>query len=191
MESTNWSLAQLFAIFKFYCFTSKPKGSFVTGSSANSWNKSTVPTLYTKILQTLGSGAMLGVLLFLVTGSSLSYSIWRAIGQIMELGTTMDDENAFIRLLTTVAWPPLLHLCYLSITNLSVPVMCLLRPPQYPERATQLEEVKGDVHQRGVSRLPRREVQAEISYKKHPLPAVPLILVPAVLVAITVGSVFA
>ncbi|KAL2786497.1 nucleotide-diphospho-sugar transferase [Aspergillus keveii] len=190
LENSWLAGTQLFAIFKFYCFTSKPKGSFVTGSSANSWNKSTVPTLYTKVLQTLSSGAMFGVLLFLVTATSLSYSTWKAIGQIIELGTMTDAQGGIIRLLTTVAWPPLLHLCYLSITNLSVPVMCLLRPPQYPERATQLEDVKGDVHQPGVPRLPRREVQAEISYQKHPLPALSLILVPAVLVAVMVGSVF-
>jgi hypothetical protein len=133
---------------------------------------------------------MFGVLLFLVTATSLSYSTWKAIGQIIELGTMTDAKDGIIRLLTTVAWPPLLHLCYLSITNLSVPVMCLLRPPQYPDRATQLEDVKGDVHQPGVPRLPRREVQAEISYQKHPLPAVSLILVPAVLVAVMVGSAF-
>ncbi|CEN60782.1 hypothetical protein ASPCAL03215 [Aspergillus calidoustus] len=190
LENSWLAGTQLFAIFKFYCFTSKPKGSFVTGSSANSWNRSTTPSLYTKLLQTVGSGAMFGVLLFSVTTGSLFYSIFKAFGQTSQLGSMTDTKDGLMRLLTTVAWPPLLHLCYLSITNLSVPVMCLLRPPQYPERATQLEDVKGDVHLPGVPRLPRREVQAEISYQKHPLPAVSLILVPAVLAGVMVGTLF-
>jgi hypothetical protein len=133
---------------------------------------------------------MFGVLLFSVTTGSLFYSIFKAFGQTSQLGSMTDTKDGLMRLLTTVAWPPLLHLCYLSITNLSVPVMCLLRPPQYPERATQLEDVKGDVHLPGAPRLPRREVQAEISYQKHPLPAMSLILLPAVLAGVMVGTLF-
>ncbi|KAJ0418742.1 glycosyl transferase [Aspergillus carlsbadensis] len=184
LENSWLTGTQLFAILKFYCFTSKPKGSFVTGSSVNSWNRATTPPLLTKVLQTLGSGAMFGVLLFSVTTGSLLYSTWRAFGETIALGAMTDTKDIITHLLTTIAWPPLVHLCYLSIVNLSVPVTCLIRPPQYPDRVAQLDDVKSGI------RLPRPDVQEEISYQRHELPSVSLVLVPAVLLAVLLGTVF-
>ncbi|KAL3458894.1 nucleotide-diphospho-sugar transferase [Aspergillus heterothallicus] len=183
LENSWLAGTQLFAIFKFYCFTRKPKGSFVTGSSANSWNRSGTQSLYTKALQTLGSGAMFGVLLFCVTAASLSFSVWGTVSYTLAAATESSTSDTVTRLLTTTAWPPLLHLCYLSIANLSVPAICLVRPPRYPGRITQLEEAKGGV------RLPRPEIQEEMAYQRAPISPVSLVLVSAVLVAVTVGTV--
>ncbi|KAL2852045.1 nucleotide-diphospho-sugar transferase [Aspergillus pseudoustus] len=183
LENSWLAGTQLFAIFKFSCFTSKPKGSFVTGSSANAWNCSVTPSLSSKFIQTISGGAMFGVVLFSLTVGSILFSIWRTLSST--IGVDGDRTSDFVRrLLTTIAWPPLLHLCYLSIVNLSVPVTCLLRPPRYPPRAAQLEENS----KRGV-RLPRVDVQKEISYQRAPLPAVSLVLLPAVLIAALVGAV--
>ncbi|CAL5872217.1 uncharacterized protein PFLUO_LOCUS6476 [Penicillium psychrofluorescens] len=39
----------IYSILKFYLFTSEPKGSFVTGSTANSWNHNSATPLYKKL----------------------------------------------------------------------------------------------------------------------------------------------
>ncbi|KAL2802358.1 glycosyl transferase [Aspergillus granulosus] len=183
LENSWLAGTQLFAILKFYCFTSKPKGSFVTGSSANSWNRSSTPSLYTKVLQTISSGAIFGVLLFATTAFSLVFLVYKAVAGIIDTETTMSTADTVGQLLTTIAWPPLLHLFYLSIVNLSIPLACLIRPPHYPERAAQLDDAK-----RGV-RFPKPEVREKISYQRHPIPSAMLVLVSALLVADMVGAV--
>ncbi|KAL2866056.1 glycosyltransferase family 2 protein [Aspergillus lucknowensis] len=186
LENSWLAGTQLFAILKFYCVTSKPKGSFVTGSSANSWNRATTLPRYTKILQILSSGAMFGILLFCTTVCAVLFSIFRSVTDVTDITGELsrDSHDIITCFLTTTTWPPLLHICYLSLVNNWVPVTSVANPPRYPERVSQLQDNK-----RGV-RLPSSEVQREMSYQRYSnaFSSVSVAIVPLVLVGVLVGA---
>ncbi|KAJ5908128.1 glycosyl transferase [Penicillium taxi] len=120
----------IFSILRFYLFSSKPRGSFVTGSTANSWNRIAAVSSYMRIYRDLWqNGIFYNLLLLLVTLGAFLYST--------AVGIFTNDEIFTTRLLTTLVWPPLLHICYLALANNWVPVAYLLDPPHYPERKTE------------------------------------------------------
>ncbi|RAK87175.1 glycosyl transferase [Aspergillus costaricaensis CBS 115574] len=138
--------AHIHAVARFHLLASRPKGSFVTGSSANSWNRSATPTSLQKLYHNLWhNGIAYSVVILLATIASIVYSIYSAI--------TSTDVGLLSRLLTTIAWPPMLHICYLSIASYWAPVSYLLSPPRYPERKAGLA-----LSETGVV-LPSAEVQ--------------------------------
>lgn len=123
--------AHMHAVARFHLLASRPKGSFVTGSSANSWNRSATPTSFQKLYHNLWhNGIAYSIVVLLATIASIVYSIYTAI--------TTTDDRLLSRLLTTIAWPPMLHICYLSIVSYWAPVSYLLNPPRYPERKAGL-----------------------------------------------------
>lgn len=102
----------------------------MTGSSANSWNRITTMSFVTKLRRDLwDNGVFYNVIILLATLWATLYSISTAIF------TRRDGLVEY--LLTTVAWPPLLHACYLSLKSHWVPVSYLLNPPQYPDHKSQ------------------------------------------------------
>ncbi|KAJ5127200.1 nucleotide-diphospho-sugar transferase [Penicillium atrosanguineum] len=130
LENKWLSSESIWGVMRFYLLSSKPKGSFVTGSSANSWNRITTMSFVTKLRRDLwDNGVFYNVVLLLATLGATVYSISTAIF------TRRDSLVEY--LLTTVAWPPLLHACYLSLKSHWVPVSYLLNPPQYPDRKSQ------------------------------------------------------
>ncbi|KAL4972500.1 nucleotide-diphospho-sugar transferase [Aspergillus desertorum] len=172
----SWLAGQhLYAVLKFYCVTSKPKeGSFVTGSTANSWNQTqpqnqapnratiantvTATDLPGSLSMSRGSlrrdmlaiGAVPSTLLWLlVTAGAAIFSLWR---------TCCADgiDKTAKRSLTRLLYPPLLHLLYLTVTNSWVAVACLLEPPVYPERKDRLEGTPSG------ARLARADVRDEV-----------------------------
>ena len=121
--------AHLYAIVRFHLFGSKPKGSFVTGSTANSSENTTPISSFQKAYRyTLQSGALLNICLFIGTVGAILSAVWAAIS----------DGSTISKLLTTIAWPPLLHLCLLVIVNNWVPLAHLFNPPTYPSRDSRL-----------------------------------------------------
>ncbi|KAL4736504.1 nucleotide-diphospho-sugar transferase [Aspergillus similis] len=172
----SWLAGQhLYAVIKFYCVTSKPKeGSFVTGSTANSWNqtrklnpsenRATVASAATATdlsrsvstpsrplrWEMLAIGAVPGTLLWLVvTVGATLFTIWKAF--------YADDANAPAkRTLTGLFYPPLLHLLYLTAKNSWVAVTCLLDPPMYPVRREMMEVTPSG------TRFPRADVRDEV-----------------------------
>lgn len=123
--------AHLYAIIRFHFFSNRPKGSFVTGSTANSWNHLTIPPFYKKLYRNLRQGSVLqSILLLLATVGAMLYALTLA------LPDNPKSETLATRLLTSLAWPPLLHLIYLTVTNHWVPVAYILNPPHYPPRAS-------------------------------------------------------
>jgi hypothetical protein len=60
-----------------------------------------------------------------------------------------DEQDLTTKLLTSVAWPPLLHVCYLTIANNWVPVAYLLDPPTYPDRNSQ--SIENGTHETAAS----------------------------------------
>ncbi|KAL6236480.1 hypothetical protein BDW75DRAFT_229413 [Aspergillus navahoensis] len=168
----SWLAGQhLYAVIKFYCVTSKPKeGSFVTGSTANSWNQvqsqnsepvtdtatatdlSRSPSTHRKQIRRdmLCIGAVPATLLWLVgTAGATLFLVWRTC--CADETITMAKPN-----LAGLLYPPLLHLLYLSVANSSVPVACLLVPPVYPERMERLK-----VSQAG-TRFPGADVRKDV-----------------------------
>ncbi|RDW68844.1 glycosyltransferase family 2 protein [Aspergillus mulundensis] len=167
-----WLAGQhLLAIIKFYCVTSKPKeGSFVTGSTANSWNQnqnqkedavgepipapdSSVSSCQTFLRRDLlAHGAVLTTILWLlITASAIVLCIsrsWR--------GSYRYDERADILSLKGIFYPSFVHVLYLVITNAWVAVSCLVNPPVYPDRDERLEETKEG------TRFPRLHVRKEV-----------------------------
>lgn len=53
------------------------------------------------------------------------------------------QECTITSLLTSVAFPPLLHICYLTLTVNWVPVAYILKPPHYPNRSSQSKTENG------------------------------------------------
>ncbi|KAJ5975968.1 nucleotide-diphospho-sugar transferase [Penicillium waksmanii] len=115
------------AILRFYFVSKKPKGSFITGSSENSFNHKTELSLCMRLYRDLwGNGIFYSVILLTVILSSIIYSSISATGKA---------EDFFMHTITTIAWPQLAHMCFLVLKNLSVPMIYLLDPPKYTARA--------------------------------------------------------
>ncbi|KAE8148740.1 nucleotide-diphospho-sugar transferase [Aspergillus avenaceus] len=131
-ENSWLAAAHLYAVLRFHLVSSSPKGSFVTGSNDNSWNHITKSSVYKVLYNDLWRNGILGCIFFLaLTVGAMLSTTWGIL-------TTADRGTLAARLLTTVAWPPLLHVWYLTITNFWVPVAYLLSPPHYPDRESRM-----------------------------------------------------
>ncbi|KAI9924869.1 hypothetical protein ASPWEDRAFT_40565 [Aspergillus wentii DTO 134E9] len=119
LENSWLASSHLYATIQFHFFSSKPKGSFVTGSTDNSKNisKSASSDSWHNVM-------LFNICIFIATIVSMVSVIWSATATAMP----------FIKIATTIAWPPMLHLCYLTITNTWVPIAYLLNRPSYPDR---------------------------------------------------------
>jgi hypothetical protein len=165
----------LYAIVRFHLLGSKPKGSFVTGSTANSnGNAASVSPFQKAYRDTLQSGALLNICLFILTIGAMVFATWVAIS---------GDGPVIPKLLTTVAWPPLLHLCFLAIVNNWVPIAHLFNSPIYHPRDTRFTTTE-----KGISCL-RTEVEDELSPEKSFLGLCCTFVVPIVLLGALVGVV--
>ncbi|KGO38651.1 hypothetical protein PEX1_086800 [Penicillium expansum] len=172
-ENSWLSGAHLYAIVRFHLLGSKPKGSFVTGSTANSSeNAPSISSFQKAYRDTLQSGALLNIYLFISTVGAMLFAVWVAIPE---------DGLAIPKLLTTIAWPPLLHLCLLAIVNNWVPIAHLFNPPTYHSRESRL--VTTDM---GIS-YPRAEVEGELGSEKSFFGLCCSFLVPTILLGVLVG----
>ncbi|RAL00128.1 glycosyltransferase family 2 protein [Aspergillus ibericus CBS 121593] len=149
LENTWLAGAHLHAVLRFHLLASRPKGSFVTGSSANSWNRRATPSSLQKLYHNLWhNGIAYSIVLLIATLGSMLLAV--------RAGLATPTPDRLLRLLTTVAWPPMLHICYLSVLSYWAPIAYLLNPPQYRERKDGLTR-----SQSGVA-LPTSEVQREV-----------------------------
>ncbi|CAG8886061.1 unnamed protein product [Penicillium egyptiacum] len=174
-ENSWLATAHLYAIVRFHLFGSKPRGSFVTGSTANSReNTTSISSFQRACRDTLQSGALLNICLFIATVGAMLFAVWVAISR--------DGPTIIPKLLTTIAWPPLLHLCLLVIVNNWIPISHLFNPPIYPSRDSKLLGTE-----KGIS-YPRAEVEREISSEKALLGVCCSSVVPIVLLGAFVGA---
>ncbi|RHZ54266.1 hypothetical protein CDV55_103633 [Aspergillus turcosus] len=185
LENSWLASTHIFAIIRFHCFSSKPKGSFVTGSSANPWNRFTELPIYKKLRKDLlDNGLAYSLFLYLATLGTFLFSFYAAASTDYATGATTAPKGLIMELLTSVAWPPMLHIGYLTASNLWVPVGYLLRRPEYPERRSRMA-----VNDRGIF-FPQADVQMKLLHQSRP----PLgsynhyVLVPFVLLAILVAA---
>ncbi|KAJ5619503.1 hypothetical protein N7510_003487 [Penicillium lagena] len=120
----------IFSILKFYLLTSKPKGSFVTGSTANSWNRNSSTPLYMKLHRDLWQNCIwINVLTVFAILGALFYSTTAVV--------SASNAGLACPLLTTVTWPPLLQLCYLAVSSNWVPMAYLLNPPKHSDHNSE------------------------------------------------------
>lgn len=123
----------------------------------------------------LDNGLLYSLSLFLATLGAFLISFHGAF-----ISSSTAAQPLLVRLLTTVAWPPLLHIAYLALSNLWIPIAYLLRRPEHPERRSRMA-----AHANGIF-LPREDVQKKLlqhsfsplGYLNH------YILVPLVLIAV-------
>lgn len=174
-------IAHILAVLRFHCVSKKPKGSFVTGSSANSWNRMMELPKYKKLRKDLlDNGLLYSLFLFLATLGAFMISFHGAF-----IHTSTAAQPLLVRLLTTLAWPPMLHIAYLTLSNLWIPIAYLLQRPEHPERRSKMA-----AHANGIF-LPRDDVQKKLlqhsvlplGYLNH------YVLVPVVLVAVLIMAV--
>ncbi|KAJ5166800.1 uncharacterized protein N7482_005581 [Penicillium canariense] len=127
LENKWLSGSNILAILRFYLVSDKPKGSsFVTGSTLNSWNQHALSRCRKLYQDLLKNGVFYNFALILATIWAVSY----AIASVM----TAHNDPTFTSLVSSIAFPPLLHICYLTLTNNWVPVAYILKPPHYPDR---------------------------------------------------------
>lgn len=116
--------SNIYGILRFYLISAKPKGSFVTGSRENSYNRSSESSLSGRLYRDLGeNGIIYSVILVLAMSLSMIYAFLRVISMPMHM--------KFV----TVAWPQLLNIFILGLKCHSVPIMYLFDPPTYSKRA--------------------------------------------------------
>jgi len=126
----------------------------VTGSSANSWNRVTTISFYRKLRRDLvNNGILHNVLLAFATVGAIYYAVATAI--------STHHESLIVYWLTTFAWPPLLHVCYLSLKSHWVPVRYLLSPPRYIDRNSK---TSNSVHDGSTSEVVHGEVESRLRY---------------------------
>lgn len=132
----------------------------------------------------LDNGLVYSLFLYVATLGTFLLAFYAAVSSNYAPGATPTHNRLITELLTTVAWPPMLHIGYLTVSNLWVPVGYLLRRPEYPERRSMMA-----VSDRGIF-FPQADVQMRLLHQSRP----PLgsykhyILVPFVLVAILVAA---
>ncbi|KAJ9482496.1 hypothetical protein VN97_g10927 [Penicillium thymicola] len=174
-ENSWLAAAHLYAIIRFHLLGSKPKGSFVTGSTANSSENATSISSFQKAYRdTLQSGALLNIYLFITTVGAMIFAVWEAAS---------GDGTTILQLLTTIAWPPLLHLYLLAIVHNWVPVVYLFSSPTYHSRDSRLLTTE-----KGIS-YPRAEVEEELGSDKSFLGLCCSFVVPIVLLGALMGVV--
>ncbi|KAI2704689.1 CAZyme family GT2 [Penicillium roqueforti] len=172
-ENSWLSTAHLYAIARFHLFGSKPKGSFVTGSTANSSENATSISSFQKAYRdTLQSGALLNICLFIATVGAMLFAIWVAV---------TGDGTEIPKLLTTFAWPPLLHLCFLTIFHNWVPIAHLFNSPAYHPRDSRLLTTEKEIS------YPRAEIEEELSSETPLLGLCCSFIVPVVLLGALAG----
>ncbi|KAF7714100.1 Cellulose synthase (UDP-forming) [Penicillium ucsense] len=115
----------ILAVLKFYLVSAKPKGSsFVTGSVLNSWNRRASSAWKKMQVDLWKNGVWYNICL-------LSVTIWTVLTAIRPILSGIGDISP-MKLLTSIAFPPLLHVCYLTLAVNWVPVAYVFNPPRYP-----------------------------------------------------------
>ncbi|KAF3401109.1 Cellulose synthase catalytic subunit [UDP-forming] [Talaromyces pinophilus] len=186
LENSWLASTHILSIVRFHCVSKKPKGSFVTGSSANSWNRMMELPGYNKLRKDLlDNGLLYSLFLFFAILSAFLLSFYGAFNNDYAAAGSTASRSLLMRLLTTVAWPPMLHIAYLALINLWIPIAYLLSRPEHPERRSRMA-----AHANGIF-LPREDVQMKLL--QHSVPPLGYldhyILVPVVLIALSIMAV--
>ncbi|KAH8704861.1 nucleotide-diphospho-sugar transferase [Talaromyces proteolyticus] len=137
-EELWMSPGQVYALAQFYFFPLRSRGSLVTGSTENEWNNN-MDSSKKRILELWSNLWLSGVGYTLLCVSSLLGSmVYAATISIYRGDSDTNSTSTAEALLTTVAWPSILNICYLLITWSWPPLSYVLSRPTYPDRKTTL-----------------------------------------------------
>jgi hypothetical protein len=167
-------IAHLYAVARFHLLGSKPKGSFVTGSTANSNENAASITFSQKAYRDiLGSGILFNLCLLIAIIAGFVFSIH----------TNLSGSGPVApKLVVTTAWPPFLHLIFLAVANNWVPVSHLLSPPLYQSRDAGMVATK-----KGIS-YPRVAIEGEVPCEQSLFGLCCSVMVPITLLGALVGA---
>jgi hypothetical protein len=128
----------------------------------------------------LDNGLLYSLFLFFAILSTFLLSFYGALTSDYAVGGSTVPQTLLMTLPTTVAWPPMLHIAYLALRNLWIPIAYLLQRPEHPERRSRMAAQATGIF------MPREDVQMKLlQYSLPPLGYFDhYILVPVVLVAI-------
>ncbi|RAH45295.1 glycosyltransferase family 2 protein [Aspergillus brunneoviolaceus CBS 621.78] len=144
LENTWLAGAHLLALLRFHLISPRPKkGSFVTGSTTNTSNRTAAaaPTSLQNLSHNLwDNGIGFSALLLCATISAFTLALWRGVSH-------PTSPSVLKTLLTGAAFPPMLHITFLVTGSLLEPVVHLLAPPVFPDRNAGLEVSGSGVRQ--------------------------------------------
>ncbi|KAB8216352.1 nucleotide-diphospho-sugar transferase [Aspergillus novoparasiticus] len=177
----EWFLAtrHMYALLHFYLFSfqsssKRPARSVVTGSTQNPWNLPTASQSQAKRFYKdfFAPTVLINMIYFTGTLVTIAYSIWSCYSE--------NSEND--KLFTRVAWPPMLLLCYLTLTSSFTPLRCSIWPLRYPNRKLAL----GPHPNHAQAVFPKEDVRLAVMKRQRPPLGefYHLVLVPVVLAAL-------
>ena len=114
----------LVVIFKYFFDKPRSSGSAVTGSTLNPWNHSDTGDRFAGLKRDLwDAGVLVNILTFFAVCSAMLYA-------------TIYNEERYGSILVGLAWPPILHMCYLIISSNWIPIACTFSPPAWENPIT-------------------------------------------------------
>lgn len=157
------------------CCFCKPssRGSSVTGSTLNQWNSQTSGGVWARLKQDLwDSGVLINLLSFGIALCAMVYA-------------TISSYRGDTHILLSLAWPPVLHLCYLILSSNWIPIACTFSPPMWTNPMTlAMSPGKMDSY----TMFTRPDLQAPLRPPRRPLGyANHQILVPVTLITLTLA----
>ncbi|RDK44130.1 hypothetical protein M752DRAFT_265020 [Aspergillus phoenicis ATCC 13157] len=128
---------RLYTLIQYHILGSQAGRSLVTGSAENNWNNPTkVPTRVRQLKRDLwDSGVGFNVLFVFGVLAGIFHSV---------LGAIERYPDWHFHTMTTLLYPPVVLMCYISLTCHLVPLLCVIWPPQYPPRKAVLETHPSD-----------------------------------------------
>ncbi|PLB47738.1 nucleotide-diphospho-sugar transferase [Aspergillus steynii IBT 23096] len=133
-----WMCAdRLYTLVRFHFFGSQAGRALVTGSAQNSWNDpNKVSTRVVQLKRDLwDAGVFYNVLFVLGTLAGLIYSI---------MGSIESTSGWHIHAMTTLLCPPVILMCYISLSCHIIPVLCVIWRPHYPSREEVMDTHPSD-----------------------------------------------
>ncbi|KAJ6151118.1 nucleotide-diphospho-sugar transferase [Penicillium chermesinum] len=114
----------LVVLFKYLFDKPRSSGSAVTGSTLNPWNHNDTGDRFAGLKRDLwDAGVMVNVLSFFAVCSAMLYAM-------------IYTKERHGGILVGLAWPPILHMCYLIISSNWIPLACTFSPPVWENPMT-------------------------------------------------------
>ncbi|EHA22944.1 hypothetical protein ASPNIDRAFT_121183, partial [Aspergillus niger ATCC 1015] len=155
---------RLYTLIQYHILGSQAGRSLVTGSAENNWNNPTkVPTRVRQLKRDLwDSGVGFNVLFVFGVLAGIFHSV---------LGAIERYPDWHFHTMTTLLYPPVVLMCYISLTCHLVPLLCVMWPPQYPPRRAVLETHPSDPRavfpSEAVRQYNVRQRHAPLGYRRH------------------------
>ncbi|KNG89711.1 hypothetical protein ANOM_002307 [Aspergillus nomiae NRRL 13137] len=166
-----WMCAdQLCAVIRFHLFGSQGGRCLVTGNSQNNWNNAN--NMSTRLARLKCDLWDCGV------GFSLLFTLGTLAGVMYSAIASVESNSRWqIHAMTTLLFPPVTLICYITLSCHMATLRCVVWPPHYPPRDVTLDTHPSDVRAvfpcEEVRQYNARQRLAPLGYRGH------LLLIPA------------